>query len=91
MVYLVIALVFGIVAAVCAYDKGRSLLGWFMAGIFLGPLGLSVLMLPPRPLRGRYAECPACLEVVRYDASVCRFCGTQFEAAAPPTGSTARP
>ena len=79
MVYLVIALVFGVVAAIAAHDKGRNLLGWFLAGFFLGPFGLAVLMLPARPLRGKYAECPACLEVVKYDASVCRYCGTQFE------------
>jgi hypothetical protein len=79
MVYVVIALVFGVVAAVIANDKGRNLLGWFLAGFFLGPFGLAVSLLPARPLRGKYAECPACLEVVRYDATVCRYCGTQFE------------
>ncbi len=79
MVYLLITVVFASIAALIAYDKGRNVLAWFVAGFFLGPFGLAVTILPPKPKRGQYAECPACLEVVKYDAAVCRFCGTEFE------------
>jgi len=79
MMFLAVAVIFGLVAATVAYDRGRNIIGWFLAGLLIGPFGLAVVVLPRRPKLGRYAECPACLEVVRDEATVCRFCGTAFE------------
>lgn len=79
MMYIIVAIIFGVVASTIAIDKGRSAVGWFFAGLMIGPFALAVIALPTRPRRGRYAECPACLEVVKDEATVCRFCGTAFE------------
>ncbi len=79
MMYILLALIFGAIAASIAVDRGRSFVAWFLAGVLIGPFGLAVLALPRKPKRGRYSECPACLEIVRDEAMVCRFCGTAFE------------
>ena len=79
MVYILIALIFGAVSASIAYDKGRNSVGWFLTGLMIGPFSLVVLAMPSRPRQGRLAECPACLEVVRDEASICRYCGTALE------------
>jgi hypothetical protein len=79
MMYIIVALIFGVVASTIACDKGRSIAGWFVAGVMIGPFALAVIALPTKPRHGRYAECPACLEIVKDEAMVCRFCGTAFE------------
>jgi hypothetical protein len=74
--YVIAALVFGIVASVIAYGKGRNSLGWFLAGCAIGPFALIVALLPAVPADGRYVRCLACAEVIQADATVCRHCGT---------------
>lgn len=69
-----ITLVFGAVSSMIAHAKGRNSLGWFLAGIFLGPFSLVVALLPPEEREGMYARCPACREVIREDAVTCRYC-----------------
>jgi hypothetical protein len=77
--YILVAIVFGVVSAMIASAKARNVFGWFAAGLLIGPFALVVLALPARTKNGRFAECPACCEVVRSDATVCRHCGTAFE------------
>lgn len=79
MMFIVVAIVFGVIAALVATEKGRSPIGWFFTGFLVGPFSLAVIALPRKLRAGRYSECPACFEVVREDASVCRYCGTEFE------------
>ena len=79
MMFIAVALIFGVIAALAAAEKGRSPVGWFVTGFLVGPFSLAVLALPRKLRAGRFSECPACYEIVREDASVCRFCGTEFE------------
>ncbi len=76
VLYLGAAFIFGVVASIIAYDKGRNSLGWFMAGMFIGPFSLLVVLLPRAPRDGRFVRCGACSEVVQAAAATCRFCGT---------------
>jgi len=78
--YLPITLIFGAIAAIIAYSKGRNSLGWFLGGTFVGPFALVVVFLPPIERAGMYASCPACREVIREDALTCRHCHTPLEA-----------
>lgn len=77
--YILVAIVFGIVTGIVARSKGRSSLGWFIAGLLIGPFALVVAVLPARPREGVFLECPACAEVIRTQASVCRHCGSHLE------------
>lgn len=75
-----ITLVFGIVASMIAYGKGRNSLGWFLAGSFLGPFALIVAFLAPVEREGMFATCHVCREIVREDALRCRYCQSELEA-----------
>jgi len=75
----VITLIFGVLASVIAHGKGRNSLGWFIAGMFIGPFALVVALLPPVVREGMFASCPACREVIRADAAACRYCHAVLE------------
>lgn len=75
--YIISALVFGVIASLLAHNKGRNSLGWFIAGIFIGPFALIVAALPNIPKEGQYLLCPACCEVIRSDAKLCRYCNRE--------------
>jgi hypothetical protein len=69
-----VTFVFGVVSSVIASGKGRNSLGWFLAGMFLGPFALVVAFLPAVEREGMFARCPSCREVIREDAATCRYC-----------------
>lgn len=76
--YIVMAVVFAIVTAVAAHAKGRNSLGWFLAGLVIGPFALFVTALPNVPCPGQFVSCAACGEVLREDAKLCRYCGREL-------------
>jgi len=80
-IYVIVAFVFGVVASVVAYGKGRNSLGWFVAGLLIGPFSLIVTALPRVANEGRFVHCPACAEVIHAEAIVCRFCEQRLDPA----------
>ncbi len=73
---LLLGLGFGVVAAIAARSRGRSMLGWLLAGMLIGPFALIVALLPAVPRWGITVACPRCAEVISADAELCRHCGT---------------
>jgi hypothetical protein len=72
------AAIFAIVAAIAAHAKGRNSLGWFFAGLAIGPFALLVAALPNVLRPGQYNDCAVCGESIRADAGLCRFCGYEL-------------
>lgn len=77
----------GVVAGIIASGKGRSGCGWFILGLLLGPLALLGVAIASRDTRrdeqaglqsGKLRRCPACAEVVKREATICRFCRTDL-------------
>ena len=70
----VVALVFGVVSSIIACSKGRNSLGWFFAGLIIGPFALVVAAMPPVVREGQFKRCPGCAEIIRAEAIRCRHC-----------------
>jgi len=78
---LLVGIFFGGVSAAIAAQKGRGELRWFLVGFFFHIIGLLVVFLPPVPKPGVLRKCPKCGEVIKEEATVCRFCGRDVAAA----------
>jgi len=80
----------GIIAAVIYQSKKRSGLAGFAGGFLLGPLGILLAVLSPTydatqdDLRaGKLRKCPKCAELVKSEASICRYCGAELAPVKP--------
>ena len=91
---ILIWLCFGFTTAVVASNKGRSTGAWFVYGVALGPFALVHALVTHRNTEavearetesGAQRKCPACAELVKRDAIICRFCRTEL----PPLASRA--
>ena len=76
------AAVLGVIPAMIAASKGRTFFLWWIYGAALFIIALphalltnkNVKVLDDRQLADGMRKCPACAELVRHEALVCRFC-----------------
>ncbi len=66
----------GAIGAAIAATKGRSAIGWFFLCAFFWPLFLVIFLPPVKEVPGRFRQCPACKEFVKWDATLCKHCRT---------------
>ena len=87
MAILFAAIMFGVVTAVVAANKGRDWVIWFLVGLFLGPFGLILAIVTSKNEStfesdainsGHMKKCPFCAELVKFDANFCKHCGKEL-------------
>lgn len=97
MIYVFVWLLCGVIAAAIYSRKGRPGAAAFIVGVLLGPLGVLLALLSSTDTAaveraalasGASKKCPHCGEIVRAEASVCRYCQRDLPAQ---VAQTARP
>lgn len=76
--YIILAVVAGIVGAILARPKGRSPILWFILCAMVPLLVIAIALLPSVVAKGFTKKCPHCAEIIKEDATRCKYCGVNI-------------
>ena len=85
---LMVAALLGLIPAAIAYNKGKNFFAWWLFGaaLFIIALPAAILTDPePETLEWRQLKtgwtkrCMYCAEIVKWDAIVCKHCGSEMD------------
>lgn len=79
LVLLLIPITGAILGATWAGRLGRNRFGWGVFGLFI-PISVVILLFlrPAGEVPGRWKRCPACMELINWNANRCKYCQTSF-------------
>jgi len=78
-IILLVCFVPGIIGAYIAGMKGRNQLGWFFICAIFPLCIIAIIFLPPaKEIEGKYKQCPACKEFVKWGATICKHCRSEL-------------
>lgn len=86
MEILIIVLILGFIPAMIAKSKGRSFILWYIYGVLLFIIALVHSILIKGNIKkieekemedGTLKKCQFCAELIKTEATICRFCGKE--------------
>ncbi len=79
MIYLLVAVWFGLVTGVIGRIRGSSFLIWFAVGFVVPVIGVFVALLYRNERNEVRRQCPTCGKVVMLHDAMCMRCGTDLD------------
>jgi hypothetical protein len=79
VIYVALALWFGVATGLIGRTRGSSFFIWFLVGVVVPVLGMFIALLYRRETDEVRRQCPTCGKIVKLHDAVCMRCGTDLE------------